>query len=83
MTEHKALSAFEQAKLQEEVEELKQRVETFRAAAQRVVDDIIAADPKLCVNAPASCPASALAWAAAFRLNKALALDTAKEKQND
>ena len=49
MTEHKALSAFEQAALQKEVEDLKQRLYDLKAAARRVVADTLAAEPKLCI----------------------------------
>ena len=49
MTEHKALSAFEQAALQKEVKQLKQRLDNLKAAARRVVADTLAAEPKLCI----------------------------------
>jgi len=49
MSEHKALSAFEQAALQKEVEDLKQRLYDLKAAARRVVADTLAAEPKLCI----------------------------------
>jgi len=44
-----ALSAIEQLELQEEVEELRQRLGGLKAAARRVVADTLAAEPKLCI----------------------------------
>ena len=98
MTEHKALSAFEQAALQKEVKQLKQRLDNLKAAARRVVADTLAAEPKLCIAekprgcaTPGACSAltqiddlgmriEALVWGTVLRLNKALAVDTAGNK---
>ena len=44
-----ALSAIEQLELQEEVEELRQRLDNLKAAAHRVVADTLATEPKLCI----------------------------------
>ena len=95
MTEHKALSTGEQLELQEEVEELRQRLDDLKAAARRVVADTL--EPKLCIAeeprgcaTPGACSALAqiddlgmriesLVWATVLPLNKALADD---DKEN-
>jgi len=51
-----ALSATEQLELQEEVEELRQRLGDLKAAARRVVADTLAAEPKLyIIEEPRGC----------------------------
>ncbi|PIP25862.1 MAG: hypothetical protein COX32_01220 [Candidatus Moranbacteria bacterium CG23_combo_of_CG06-09_8_20_14_all_41_28] len=66
-----------------EIAELKQRVEALRTDARAAVDYVMATNLQLCRLELSVRQTANLAWGAEFRLNKALALDTAKEKQND
>jgi len=62
-----------------EIVELKQRVEALRTDARAAVDYVMATNLQLCRLELSVRQTANLAWGAEFRLNKALALDTAKE----
>ena len=62
-----------------EIAELKQRVEALRTDARAAVDYVMATNLQLCRLELSVRQTANLAWGAEFRLNKALALDTAKE----